>query len=131
REGGTHISGFRRALTRSLKKYAKDNKLLKGDIKVSGDDFREGMTAVLSVKVPEPQFEGQTKTKLGNSEVQSAVEVIVYEKMKEYLEQNPRTAKKILKKVILAAEAREAARKARKLIKRRSEEHTSELQSRF
>ena len=120
REGGTHISGFRRALTRSLKKYAKDNKLLKGDIKVSGDDFREGMTAVLSVKVPEPQFEGQTKTKLGNSEVQSAVEVIVYEKMKEYLEQNPRTAKKILKKVILAAEAREAARKARKLIKRKS-----------
>ncbi|SHG43339.1 DNA gyrase subunit B [Fodinibius roseus] len=120
REGGTHISGFRRALTRSLKKYAKDNNLLKSNIKVSGDDFREGMTAVLSVKVPEPQFEGQTKTKLGNSEVQSAVEVIVYEKMNEYLERNPKEAKKILEKVILAAEAREAARKARKLIQRKS-----------
>ncbi|MCW9705699.1 DNA topoisomerase (ATP-hydrolyzing) subunit B [Fodinibius salsisoli] len=120
REGGTHISGFRRALTRSLKKYAKDNNLIKSNIKVSGDDFREGMTAVLSVKVPEPQFEGQTKTKLGNSEVQSAVEVIVYEKMNEYLEQNPKIAKKILEKVILAAEAREAARKARKLIQRKS-----------
>ncbi|SMO45511.1 DNA topoisomerase (ATP-hydrolyzing) subunit B [Fodinibius sediminis] len=120
REGGTHISGFRRALTRSLKKYAKDNNLIKSNIKVSGDDFREGMTAVLSVKVPEPQFEGQTKTKLGNSEVQSAVEVIVYEKMNEYLERNPKEAKKILEKVILAAEAREAARKARKLIQRKS-----------
>lgn len=120
REGGTHISGFRRALTRSLKKYAKDNNLIKSDIGVSGEDFREGMTAVLSVKVPEPQFEGQTKTKLGNSEVQSAVEVIVYEKMNEYLEQNPKTAKQILEKVILAAEAREAARKARQLIQRKS-----------
>ncbi|NGP87149.1 DNA topoisomerase (ATP-hydrolyzing) subunit B [Fodinibius halophilus] len=120
REGGTHISGFRRALTRSLKKYAKDNNLIKSDIKVSGSDFREGMTAVLSVKVPEPQFEGQTKTKLGNSEVQSAVEVIVYEQMNEFLERNPKTAKTILKKVILAAEARQAAKKARKLIQRKS-----------
>lgn len=120
REGGTHISGFRRALTRSLKKYAKDNNLIKSDINVSGSDFREGMTAVLSVKVPEPQFEGQTKTKLGNSEVQSAVEVIVYEQMNEYLERNPKTAKTILEKVILAAEAREAAKKARKLIQRKS-----------
>ncbi|WP_441000011.1 DNA topoisomerase (ATP-hydrolyzing) subunit B [Fodinibius sp. SL11] len=120
REGGTHISGFRRALTRSLKKYAKDNNLIKSDISVSGSDFREGMTAVLSVKVPEPQFEGQTKTKLGNSEVQSAVEVIVYEQMNEYLERNPKVAKKILEKVILAAEAREAAKKARKLIQRKS-----------
>jgi DNA gyrase subunit B len=120
REGGTHISGFRRALTRSLKKYAKDNNLIKSDIKVRGDDFREGMTAVLSVKVPEPQFEGQTKTKLGNSEVQSAVEVIVYEKMNEYLERNPKEAKRILEKVILAAEARQAAKKARKLIQRKS-----------
>jgi len=120
REGGTHISGFRRALTRSLKKYAKDNNLIKSDIKVSGSDFREGMTAVLSVKVPEPQFEGQTKTKLGNSEVQSAVEVIVYEQMNEYLERNPKVAKKILEKVILAAEARQAAKKARKLIQRKS-----------
>jgi len=120
REGGTHISGFRRALTRSLKKYAKDNNLIKSDISVSGSDFREGMTAVLSVKVPEPQFEGQTKTKLGNSEVQSAVEVIVYEQMNEYLERNPKVAKKILEKVILAAEARQAAKKARKLIQRKS-----------
>ncbi|HET6527589.1 MAG TPA: DNA gyrase subunit B, partial [Balneolaceae bacterium] len=120
REGGTHISGFRRALTRSLKKYAKDNNLIKSDVGISGEDFREGMTAVLSVKVPEPQFEGQTKTKLGNSEVQSAVEVIVYEKLNEYLERNPKTAKQILEKVILAAEAREAARKARQLIQRKS-----------
>lgn len=120
REGGTHISGFRRALTRSLKKYAKDNNLIKSDVNVSGSDFREGMTAVLSVKVPEPQFEGQTKTKLGNSEVQSAVEVIVYDQMNEYLERNPKVAKKILEKVILAAEAREAAKKARKLIQRKS-----------
>lgn len=120
REGGTHISGFRRALTRSLKKYAEGNNLIKSNIKVRGEDFREGMTAVLSVKVPEPQFEGQTKTKLGNSEVQSAVEIIVYEKMNDYLEQNPKTAKKILEKVILAAEAREAARKAKKLIQRKS-----------
>jgi DNA gyrase subunit B len=120
REGGTHISGFRRALTRSLKKYAEDNNLIKSNVNVRGDDFREGMTAVLSVKVPEPQFEGQTKTKLGNSEVQSAVEVIVYEKMNEYLEQNPKIAKTILEKVILAAEAREAAKKARKLIQRKS-----------
>ena len=121
-EGGTHISGFRRALTRSLKGYAERNKLLKSKskISVSGDDFREGLTAVLSVKVPEPQFEGQTKTKLGNSEVQSAVEVILYEQMNEFLEQNPKTAKAILEKVILAAEAREAARKARQLIQRKS-----------
>ncbi len=120
REGGTHISGFRRALTRGMKNYADSNNLLKTKVGISGEDFREGMTAVLSVKVPEPQFEGQTKTKLGNSEVQSAVEVIVYEKLKDYLEQNPKTAKIILKKVILAAEAREAARKARKLIQRKS-----------
>ena len=120
REGGTHITGFRRALTRSLKTYAENNRLLKTNVGISGEDFREGMTAVLSVKVPEPQFEGQTKTKLGNSEVQSAVEVIVYEKMNEFLEQNPKTAKKILEKVILAAEAREAARKARQLIQRKS-----------
>ncbi|HYW34610.1 MAG TPA: DNA topoisomerase (ATP-hydrolyzing) subunit B [Balneolaceae bacterium] len=120
REGGTHISGFRRALTRGMKSYADNNNLLKTKVSISGEDFREGMTAVLSVKVPEPQFEGQTKTKLGNSEVQSAVEVIVYEKLKDYLEQNPKVAKKIIKKVILAAEARQAARKARKLIQRKS-----------
>lgn len=120
REGGTHISGFRRALTRSLKSYAEKNNLLKGSVNISGEDFREGMTAVLSVKVPEPQFEGQTKTKLGNSEVQSAVEVVVYDQLNEYLERNPKTARKILEKVILAAEAREAARKARQLIQRKS-----------
>jgi len=122
REGGTHISGFRRALTRCFKNYADKNNIIKSNskIQVSGEDFREGMTCVLSVKVAEPQFEGQTKTKLGNSEVQSAVEVIVYEKLNDYLEQNPKTAKKILNKVIVAAEAREAARKARQLIQRKS-----------
>lgn len=122
REGGTHISGFRRALTRCFKNYAEKNKIIKANskIQVSGEDFREGMTCVLSVKVAEPQFEGQTKTKLGNSEVQSAVEVIVYEKLNEFLEQNPKTAKKILDKVVVAAEAREAARKARQLIQRKS-----------
>lgn len=122
REGGTHVSGFRRALTRSLKNYAEKNKLIKSNSKVtiSGEDFREGLTAVLSVKVAEPQFEGQTKTKLGNSEVQSAVEVTVYDQLNEYLEQNPKTAKKIIEKVVLAAEAREAARKAKQLVQRKS-----------
>ncbi|HMB41443.1 MAG TPA: toprim domain-containing protein, partial [Balneolaceae bacterium] len=122
REGGTHISGFRRALTRCFKNYADKNKIIKAksNIEVSGEDFREGLTCVLSVKVAEPQFEGQTKTKLGNSEVQSAVEVILYEKLNEFLEQNPKTAKKILEKVVVAAEARAAARKARQLIQRKS-----------
>lgn len=119
-EGGTHVSGFRRALTRSLKSYSEKNKLIKGKIAISGEDFREGLTAILSVKVAEPQFEGQTKTKLGNSEVQSAVEVLVYEKLNDYLEQNPKIAKYILEKVILSAEAREAARKARQLVQRKS-----------
>jgi DNA gyrase subunit B len=119
-EGGTHVSGFRRALTRSLKSYADKNKLIKGKISISGEDFREGLTAILSVKVAEPQFEGQTKTKLGNSEVQSSVEVLVYEKMNDFLEQNPKVAKSILEKVILSAEAREAARKARQLVQRKS-----------
>jgi DNA gyrase subunit B len=122
REGGSHVSGFRRALTRSLKTYAEKNKIIKSNskISISGEDFREGLTAVLSVKVAEPQFEGQTKTKLGNSEVQSAVEVTVYDQLNEYLEQNPKTAKKIIEKVVLAAEAREAARKARQLVQRKS-----------
>lgn len=122
REGGTHVSGFRRALTRSLKSYAEKNGLIKSNskISVSGEDFREGMTAVLSVKVQEPQFEGQTKTKLGNSEVQSAVEIVVYDQLNEYLEQNPKAAKKVIEKVVLAAEAREAARKARQLVQRKS-----------
>jgi DNA gyrase subunit B len=122
REGGTHISGFRRALTRCFKNYADKNNIIKAksNINVSGEDFREGLTCVLSVKVAEPQFEGQTKTKLGNSEVQSAVEVILYEKLNEFLEQNPKVAKKILEKVVVAAEARAAARKARQLIQRKS-----------
>ncbi|MFA5668829.1 MAG: DNA topoisomerase (ATP-hydrolyzing) subunit B [Balneolaceae bacterium] len=122
REGGTHVSGFRRALTRSLKTYAEKNGFIKSNSKVNitGEDFREGLTAVLSVKVQEPQFEGQTKTKLGNSEVQSAVEVTVYDQLSEYLEQNPKTARKIIEKVVLAAEAREAARKARQLVQRKS-----------
>ncbi|MCP9291282.1 MULTISPECIES: DNA topoisomerase (ATP-hydrolyzing) subunit B [Gracilimonas] len=122
REGGSHVSGFRRALTRSLKSYAEKNNLIKSNskISISGEDFREGMTAVLSVKVAEPQFEGQTKTKLGNSEVQSAVEVVVYDQLNEYLEQNPKAAKKVIEKVVLAAEAREAARKARQLVQRKS-----------
>ncbi len=122
REGGSHVSGFRRALTRSLKSYAEKNNIIKSKskISISGEDFREGITAVLSVKVAEPQFEGQTKTKLGNSEVQSAVEITVYDQLNEYLERNPKTAKKIIEKVVLAAEAREAARKARQLVQRKS-----------
>jgi len=122
REGGTHVSGFRRALTRCLKNYADKNKIIKtnSSVTISGEDFREGLTAVLSVKVAEPQFEGQTKTKLGNSEVQSAVEITVYDQLNEYLEQNPKIAKKVIEKVVLAAEAREAARKARQLVQRKS-----------
>jgi len=121
-EGGTHVSGFRRALTRSLKTYAEKNNIIKSNskVKISGDDFREGITAVINVKVPEPQFEGQTKTKLGNSEVQSAVEIVIYEQLSDYLEQHPKVAKSVLEKVVLAAEAREAARKARQLIQRKS-----------
>lgn len=118
-EGGTHVSGFRRALTRSLKNYGEKNNIIKGKINISGEDFREGLTAVISIKVAEPQFEGQTKTKLGNSEVQSAVEVAVYEKLTEFLEQNPKVARGILDKVVLSAEAREAARKARQLVQRK------------
>lgn len=118
-EGGTHVSGFRRALTRCLKTYAEKNNLIKGKVAITGDDFREGLTAVISIKVAEPQFEGQTKTKLGNSEVQSAVEVVVYDKLSEFLEQNPKIARNVLEKVFLAAEAREAARKARQLVQRK------------
>ena len=120
-EGGTHISGFRRALTRTLKVYSERNNLLKnfkGDL--SGDDFREGLTAVLSVKVAEPQFEGQTKTKLGNSEVQGIVESVVGEKLKIWLEDHPKEAKRIIEKVVLAAQARAAARKARELVQRKN-----------
>ena len=120
-EGGTHVSGFRRALTRTLKAYADKNDLLKkAKVNLSGDDFREGLTAVLSVKVQEPQFEGQTKTKLGNSDVQGAVESLVGQKLGEWLEDHPREAKTIVQKVILSAQARSAARRARELVQRKS-----------
>jgi len=120
-EGGTHVSGFRRALTRTLKSHADKNNLLKNvKVDLSGDDFREGLTAVLSVKVAEPQFEGQTKTKLGNSEVQSAVEVLVNDRLSQWLEDNPKLTKRIVDKVVLAAQARAAARRARELVQRKS-----------
>ena len=119
-EGGTHVSGFRRALTRTLKVYAEKNNLLKNfKGEISGDDFREGITAVLSVKVAEPQFEGQTKTKLGNSEVQGAVETLVNEMLGQWLEDHPREARNIVDKVVLAAQARLAARRARELVQRK------------
>ncbi len=120
-EGGTHVAGFRRALTRTLKSYAERSGMLsKLKFDINGDDFREGLTAVISVKVPEPQFEGQTKTKLGNSEVAGAVDQVVSEMLTNYLEENPKDAKTIVNKVILAATARHAARKARELIQRKS-----------
>ena len=121
-EGGTHLVGFKTALTRTLNNYAYKNKLIKENKKITltGDDFREGLTAVISVKVIEPQFEGQTKTKLGNSEVKSVVESIVGEKLSDYLEENPSVAKKIIEKCMRAAEAREAARKARELVRRKN-----------
>ncbi|HJN66955.1 MAG TPA: DNA gyrase subunit B, partial [Pirellulales bacterium] len=117
-EGGTHISGFRSALTRSLNSYGRKQKLLK-DISPSGDDFREGITAVISMRVPHPQFEGQTKTKLGNSEVEGIVSSVVGEFLTNYLEENPKNAKILVRKGILAAEAREAARKAKALLRER------------
>jgi len=120
-EGGTHIAGFRRGLTRTLKTYADKSGLLKNvKFEITGDDFREGLTAVISVKVQEPQFEGQTKTKLGNSEVMGAVDVAVGEALGNYLEEYPREAKAIVNKVILAATARAAARKAREMVQRKS-----------
>tara|TARA_B100001287_G_C22685846_1_gene533543 strand:+ start:5338 stop:7287 length:1950 start_codon:yes stop_codon:yes gene_type:complete len=120
-EGGTHLSGFRRGLTRTLKKYADESGLLKKvKFEISGDDFREGLTAVVSVKVMEPQFEGQTKTKLGNKEVTSSVSKAVSEMLANYLEENPKQAQTIVQKVILAATARNAARKAREMVQRKS-----------
>ena len=120
-EGGTHLSGFRRGLTRTLKKYADESGLLKKvKFEISGDDFREGLTAVISVKVMEPQFEGQTKTKLGNKEVTSAVSRSVSDMLSFYLEENPKQAHTIVQKVILAATARNAARKAREMVQRKS-----------
>jgi DNA gyrase subunit B len=121
-EGGTHLVGFKTALTRTFNNYAYKNGLIKEGSKItlSGDDFREGLTAVISVKVAEPQFEGQTKTKLGNSETKSAVETLVGEKLSEFLEENPSVGKKIIEKCMRAAEVREAARKARDLARRKN-----------
>ena len=120
-EGGTHVAGFRRALTRTLKSYAEKNGLLKNaKVEIQGDDFREGLTGVISVKVQEPQFEGQTKTKLGNNEVMGIVDQCVGEVLNNYLEENPKEAKTIVNKVVLAATAREAARKARDMVQRKS-----------
>ncbi|XOD67514.1 MAG: DNA topoisomerase (ATP-hydrolyzing) subunit B [Flavobacteriales bacterium Tduv] len=120
-EGGTHLAGFRRALTRTLKKYADESGMLtKEKVEVTGDDFREGLTAVISVKVMEPQFEGQTKTKLGNSEVSGAVDKIVGDMLNYYLEEHPSEAKKIVEKIIIAAKARQAAKKARELVQRKN-----------
>ncbi|MBP1164871.1 MULTISPECIES: DNA topoisomerase (ATP-hydrolyzing) subunit B [unclassified Chryseobacterium] len=120
-EGGTHLAGFRRALTRTLKKYADELGLpAKEKVEITGDDFREGLTAVVSVKVMEPQFEGQTKTKLGNSEVSGAVDKIVGEMLTNFLEENPNEAKIIVQKVVLAAKARQAAKKAREMVQRKS-----------
>ena len=120
-EGGTHVAGFRRALTRTLKAYADKSGLLeKAKVEISGDDFREGLTAVISVKVQEPQFEGQTKTKLGNTEAMGAVDQSVGEALQNFLEENPREAKLIVSKVILAAQARIAAKKAREMVQRKN-----------
>jgi len=118
-EGGTHVSGFRSALTRTLNKYGTAEKLFKEDLTLTGDDFREGLTVVISMRVPHPQFEGQTKTKLGNSEVEGIVNSAVGEALNKYLEENPRNAKAIVRKALLAAEAREAARKAKDLLRKR------------
>jgi len=120
-EGGTHVAGFRRGLTRTLKAYADKSGLLKNmKVEITGDDFREGLTAVISVKVAEPQFEGQTKTKLGNNEVMGAVDMAVGEILANYLEENPKEAKTIVQKVIIAAQARAAARKARDMVQRKN-----------
>ena len=119
-EGGTHLSGFRAALTRTINAYTTSNNLSK-DLKenVSGDDIREGLTGVISVKIPQPQFEGQTKTKLGNTEVKGIVETIVNDRLGAFLEENPVIAKRVIQKAIDAARAREAARKARDLVRRK------------
>jgi DNA gyrase subunit B len=120
-EGGTHVAGFRRAITRVFKSYGDKNKMFeKSKVEVTGDDFREGLSAIISVKVPEPQFEGQTKTKLGNSDVMGVVDSSVAAVLDAFLEENPREAKTVINKVVLAAQAREAARKARQLVQRKS-----------
>ena len=120
-EGGTHVAGFRRAITRVFKAYGDKNKLFeKAKVEITGDDFREGLSAIVSVKVPEPQFEGQTKTKLGNNDVMGVVDVCVSRVLEAYLEEHPKEAKMIIDKVILAAQARAAARKAREMVQRKS-----------
>src|SRR5260370_8652273 len=127
-EGGTHLSGFRSALTRTINSYATKNSLAK-DLKesITGEDIREGLTAVISVKIPRPQFEGQTKTKLGNTEVKGIVETIVNDKLGAFLEQNPNIAKRVILKAVDAARAREAARKARDLVRRKGALDSSAL----
>jgi DNA gyrase subunit B len=120
-EGGTHVAGFRKALTRTMNQFAAKNNLVKSDkISLTGDDYREGLTAIISCKVAEPQFEGQTKTKLGNGEVQSVVEMIMGEMLSQFLEENPAVGKRIIDKVLRAAEAREAARKAKDMVRRKN-----------
>jgi DNA gyrase subunit B len=119
-EGGTHLSGFKAALTRTANDYAKEHGLVKGAAKLSGEDIREGLTAIISVKLTNPQFDGQTKTKLGNSEVKGIVETLVGEGLGEFLEEHPKEAENIISKSVLAAQAREAARKARELTRRKS-----------
>ncbi len=119
-EGGTHLTGFRTALTRTLNQYAKGAAPARNkDLTITGEDFKEGLTAIISVRVPDPQFEGQTKTKLGNSEVEGIVARVVNDRLAEFLETNPAVAKKVISKALLAAEAREAARKARELVRNR------------
>ena len=126
-EGGTHVAGFRKSITKTMKSYAEKSGFLDKKIEVIGDDFREGLTAVISVKVVEPQFEGQTKTKLGNQEVSGAVETFLSDAIGNFLEENPKTAKQIIQKVILAAQARQAAKKARELVQRKTAMHSSTL----
>jgi Type IIA topoisomerase (DNA gyrase/topo II, topoisomerase IV), B subunit len=123
-EGGTHLSGFRSALTRAMNNHASKNNLIKAKknekISLTGEDFKEGLTAILSIKVAEPQFEGQTKTKLGNGDVKGVVDKVVYEGILDFLEQNPSIGRKVIEKALLAARSRNAAKKARELIRRKS-----------
>jgi DNA gyrase subunit B len=131
-EGGTHLVGFKTALTRTINNYAQKNNLLKnGELSLEGEDVREGLTAIISIKVPDPQFEGQTKTKLGNSEVKGIVESVLGESLTEHFEENPGVAKKIVEKSLSAARAREAARKARELTRRKSALESSALPGKF
>ncbi len=127
-EGGTHVAGFRSAMTRTVNDYALENKFIKeGAELLSGDDVREGMTAILSIKIPEPQFEGQTKTKLGNSEVKGIVDSVISEKLSIFLEETPKVAEAVINRCLLAMQAREAARKARDLTRRKGFLETASL----